>query len=221
MLDISHEPDLGYIFFPSEIPHYPGHPRLDVILTELPTERHFDPTRVQYQIVSRQNRAEHLSVHHPWTAGELYRVGVGRIFIRDRIDKTVEAFSFGGELRIFSDPPRTICVLTSPAPIFDLWQTPSLPMWLTAEVEILLAEQKVKGLQSTRDELDLHLGKVDPFLLYASCLKALHDKSWPLSEDEYGAGPHFVRNEIKRIEQAGNWPLLVPSLAELVSTSHK
>jgi hypothetical protein len=65
MLDISHEPDLGYIFFPSELPHHPGHPRLDIILTEVPTERHFDPLKVQFQIVSPPNQANHLTIHHP------------------------------------------------------------------------------------------------------------------------------------------------------------
>lgn len=216
MLDISHEPDLGYIFFPSEIPHHPGHPRLDVVLTELPTERHFDPTKVQFQIASSQNRLEHLTIHHPWTAGTKYRVCAGRIFITDRIAKRVEAFSFGGELQIFSDQNRTICALTSPAPIFDLCTAHNLPMWLTAEAEILLAQQKAQGLLHHDAEFDAHLSRVAPLLLYASCLQALQEKSWPAPDEVYGEGPHFVQAEIKRLQQAGEWPLLVPNLAQLL-----
>lgn len=216
MLDISHEPDLGYIFFPSELPHHPGHPRLDVILTKVPTERHFDPLKVQFQIVSSPNHVNHLTIHHPWTVGEKYRVAVGRIFIRDRIDKTVEAFSFGGELKIFSDQNRTICALTSPAPIFDLYTAHNLPMWLTAEAEILLAQQRALGLLHHDAEFDTHLSSLDPLLLYASCLQALQERSWPVPDEVYGEGPHFVEAEIKRLQKAGEWPLLVPNLAELL-----
>jgi hypothetical protein len=219
MLDISHEPDLGYIFFPSELPHHPGHPRLDIILTEVPTERHFDPLKVQFQIVSPPNQANHLTIHHPWTAGEKYRVGAGRIFILDRIGKKVEAFSFGGALQIFSNQQRTICAHTSPAPILDLHATHTLPMWLASEVEILLAEQKAHWSPNQHDPFEVQLGKIDPLLLYTSCLQTLHQKSWPLHEDEYGTGLHFVRNEIKRLQAAGQWPLLVLSMAQLLSVS--
>ncbi|MBK8903805.1 MAG: hypothetical protein IPM53_21670 [Anaerolineaceae bacterium] len=219
MLDISHKPDLGYFFYPSQIHHYPGHPQLDVILTEKPTERHFDPTKVQFQIVASQARAEHLTVRHPWTAGEKYRVSAGRIFIVDRIDKKVEAFSFGGELRISADQKRTLCSLTSPAPIFDLCTTHSLPMWLTAEVEILWAEQKAHWQSHTHDSFEVQLGKIDPMVLYVSCLQTLHNKNWPVHEDEYGVGPHFVRDEIKRLKEAGAWPPMIPSLPELLSKS--
>ena len=216
MLDVSHEPDLGFIFYPSEIPHYPGHPRLDVILTEHPTERHFDPTKVQYQIASPQNRIEHLTIHHPWTSGNKYRVCAGRIFIADRIGKRVEAFTFGGELQVFSDQQHTICALISSAPILDLCAAHNLPMWLTAEVEILLAEQKAHGSSHHDDEVDLHLASLDPLLLYASCLQALHDKSWPARDEASVEGPHFVQAEIQRLQQSGEWPLLVPALPQLL-----
>lgn len=217
MLDVSHEPDLGFIFYPSEISfHYPGHPRLDVILTEHPTERHFDPTKVQYQIASPQNRTEHLTIHHPWSSGNRYRVCAGRIFITDRIGKKVEAFTFGGELQVFSEPQRTICALISPAPILDLCAAHNLPMWLTAEVEILLAEQKAQGASHHDNEVDLHLASVDPLLLYASCLQALRDKNWLLHDEAHGEGPHFVQAEIKRLQQSGAWPLLVPAIEQLL-----
>lgn len=219
MIDISHEPDLGYIFYPSEIPHYPGYSRLDVILTELPTERHFDPTKVQFPIVSPQNRTERLIVHHPWSSGGKYRVCAGRIFIADRIDKKVEAFSFGGELQVFSDQQRTICALVSPAPILNLFATHNLPMWLASEAEILLAEQKVHWLRHRHDVFEAHLGNVDPLFLYISCLQALHEKKWHVHEDVYGAGPHFVQDEIKRLQATEHWPLLTPSLTQLLAAA--
>jgi len=220
MLDLSDKPDLGYIFYPSKIPHYPGHPRLDVILTELPTERHFDPTKVQFQIAVPPNSIERLTIHHPWTFSSRYRVCAGRIFITDRLAKKVEAFSFGGTLEILSDNERTVCALTSPAPIFDLCATHNLPMWLTSEVEILLAEQNARWQPHHHDEFDLHLSQIDPLLLYASCLQLLQAKHWPVHEETYGEGAHFVREEITRLKESGLWPPLVPPLSQLFSASH-
>ncbi|MEZ4591286.1 MAG: hypothetical protein R3D55_09090 [Chloroflexota bacterium] len=217
MLDLTHEPDLGYIFYPSEFSHYPGHPRLDVILTTEPTERHFDPSKVQFQVISAQNHLEHLTIHHPWTGGARFRVCAGRIFITDRINKKVEAFTFGGNLQILAESDHTVCALTSPAPIFDLTVTHNLPMWLTAEVEILLAQQKAHWQPHHHDLFDAHLAQIEPFVLYTSCLQALYDKKFPAGEEAYGEGTHFIQAEIKRLKNAGTWPLQLPSLTQLFS----
>lgn len=217
MLDLTHEPDLGYIFYPSEIPHYPGHPRLDVILTTSPTERHFDPVKIQFSAISSSNRLEHLTIHHPWPLRRDYRICAGRIFITDRINKKVEAFTFGGELQILSDKDHTVCALISPAPILDLCTTHNLPMWLTAEVEILLAQQKAHWQPHHPDSFDAHLAQLDPLLLYYSCLQALHDKKWPAAVGEYGEGHHFIKAEIKRLQANAAWPLQLPSFTELFS----
>ena len=214
MLDLTHEPDLGYIFYPHETPNHPGHPRLDVIIPAVPTYRHFDPQKAQFQIVSAANDVEHLTIHHPWTAGKRYRVCAGRIFITDRKAKRVEALSFGGNLQILSDAEHTACGLESAAPIFPLFTTHDLPMWIVAEVEILLAQQKAHWNPLHPHDFETHLVAVEPFLLYASCLQALQNKHAGTEESDH-QGQHFVQTEIKQLQDKGKWPVLLRTLDQL------
>ena len=177
MLDLSHEPDLGYIFYPYKTPEHPGHPRLDVIIPAAPTYRHFDPQKVEFHVASATGDIEHISIHHPWTMEKRYRVCACRIFLTDRKAKRVDAFSFGGDLQILSDEDHTVCALVSPAPIFPLFTTHDLPMWIVAEFEILLAQQEAHWDPQHPHDFERHLAAVDPFLLYASCLQALQNKA--------------------------------------------
>ena len=191
---------------------------MDVIIPAVPTYRHFDPQKVQFQIVSSTSDIEHISIHHPWTLGERYQVCAGRIFLIDRKAKRVEAFSFGGDLQILSDAEHTVCALESAAPIFSLFTTYDLPMWITAEVEALLARQKAHWDPQLPHDFETHLAAVDPFLLYASCLQALQDKAGHLqtgAEELAHQGRHFVQTEIERLQEKRVWPLLLPTLAQL------
>ena len=218
MLDLSHEPDLGYIFYPYKTPDHPGHPRLDVIIPAAPTYQHFDPQKAEFHVVSPPGDIELLSMHHPWTMGKRYRVCAGRIFLTDRKTKRVEAFTFGGDLQILSDEDHTVCALVSPAPIFPLFTTHDLPMWIVAEVEILLAQQKAHWDPQHPHSFETHLAAVDPFILYASCLQALQNKAGHIHsgvQELDRQGLHFVQTEIKRLQDKGEWPLLLPTLDEL------
>ena len=218
MLDLTHEPDLGFIFSPHDMAHHPGHPRLDIIIPAEPTFRHFDPQKVEFQIVSAAGDIGHLCIHHPWSMGRRYQVCAGLIFVRDRIAKVVEAFSFGGDLQIFSDEEHTVCALVSPAPIFPLFTTLDLPMWLVAEFEILLAEQKAHCDPRHPHDFDAQLAGAKPFLLYASCLQALQRKMQQVhsgAEELDRQGRRFVLEEIARFQAEGAWPLKLPTLDEL------
>jgi len=218
MLGLSHEPDLGYLFHSHETLDHPGHPRLDVIIPATPTYEHFDPQKAQFYIVSPEGDIEHLSIHHPWTMEKRYRVCAGRIVLTDRKAKRVEAFSFGGDLQILSDEDHTVCALVSAVPIFPLFTTHDLSMWIVAEFEILLAQQKAHLDPQHPHDFQTHLAAVDPFLLYASCLQALQDKAnhihtGAVEFDRQGA--QFVQTEVKRLQEKGEWPLLVPALDDL------
>ncbi len=218
-LDLSHEPDLGYAFYPYEtMPDHPGHPRMDVIIPKTPTYRHFDPQKVQFQIVSHAGDIGRISICYPWTMAKRYRVCAGRIILCDRKSKQVEAFSFGGDLQILSDAVHTVCALQSSAPIFPLYTPHDLPMWISAESEILLARQKAHWDPLHPHEFEAHLAALDPLLLYASCLQALHDRvchAYSDAEELEHQGTHFVQTEIQRLKKDGAWPLLLPTLDQL------
>lgn len=221
MLDLSHEPDLGYVFYPPETADHPGHPRLDVILQERPTYRHFDPQKVQYHVVTPQGYTEQIHLYHPWRLARRYRVCAGRIIISDRRGKQVEAFAFGGQLQILSDAQHTVGGLTSPAPIFPLFTSHDLSMWVTAEAEIILARQKAHWDPNHPHAFEAHLAAADPFLLYASCLQAIQERCASLAYSSQGElahqGVHFIHEEIARLKQEGSWPAPLPSPEQLFS----
>ena len=218
-LDFEHEPDLGYIFYPPDNPEHPGHPRLDVIIPEQPTYRHFDPQKVHFHVAHKTLGIVQLTVHHPWTLNKTYRVCGGRVTIVDRDDKRVEAFSLGGDLEIKTDAERTICTLVSPAPIFPLFTTHDLSMWITDEIEILLAQRRAQWDPQHPHSFEMHLATVDPLTLYASCLQALHEKFAGITLTpgslEY-RGQHFVDAEIERLQKSNKWPTMPQPLEELL-----
>lgn len=218
MLNHSQEPNLGYIFYPYEGTDHPGHPQLDIIIQAVPTFKHYDPEKVNFRIVSAENAIQDISIRHPWTYENRFRVCAGLIILSDRNGKRVEAFSFGGELEIRKEAENTNCSLKSPAPIFALFEPNNLSAWFVDEIEILLAKQKAHWNPQHPHDFETHLATVEPFRLYASCLQALMTlvagKHFAPEGVEF-EGQHFVQNEIKRFRDKSEWPVLVPTLDQL------
>jgi len=212
------ERELGYIFSPKRYPHAPGYPRLGVLLRQSPSLKHFDPETVQFTIARRKEHLGILDLFHPWPYGVDYQVCSGPIILVDRYGKTVEAFSFGGKLRISSGVYITVCLLESPAPILDI--TPSDPTLLSfvEEIQIILAARRADWLPKT-EEYERRLIAVDPMTLYMACLQALKNKleQFPHKEvDEILPLTHFIHEEIEALHESRLWPLWLPSLEELV-----
>jgi hypothetical protein len=210
--------NFGYDFHPPQADRFPVHPQLDVILRDVPTQRHFDPEQAHFEI-SQSGRAEALTVTHPWAGLRQFRVCAGRIYIDDRKHKRVEAFSFGGILEITTKQDLTICRLASPAPIFDLLDWDSLSTTIATEAVVLLAERRADWDPKHPHTFEQHLATADPLELYACCLVALHEKFAPHLEHHdhlYHQLVHFVANEIKFLQQTGQWPAVVPTLAEIL-----
>jgi hypothetical protein len=197
---------------------FPGHPQLDITLWEVPTQRHFDPEQVHFEITG-SGRPEKLTITHPWTGPRQFRVCAGRIYIDDRKHKRVEAFSFGGNLEITSKPELTICRLSSTAPIFDMVELDSLSTTIATEAEVLLAERRADWDPKHPHTFEQHLATAVPLELYACCLTALHGKFAPHLEHHdklYHQLVHFAASEIKYLQESGQWPAVVPPLAEIL-----
>ncbi len=171
---VQHE--LGYFFHPTRVPKAIGHPQLDIVLRPAPTGRHFDPEKVHFEVACVNGGVESLTVHHPWRwPTHHYCVSAGRVIWRDRLDKTVEAFTFGGSLQIEPCESYTACVLTSPAPILRLVSDADIPTMLALEVEVLLAERRAAWVDDPAS-IEERVAAADPLVLYYSCLKALKGK---------------------------------------------
>lgn len=210
--------DLGYTFYPPRYSRAPGHPRLDVVIREMPTELHFDPERVELPVVARDGSLEILTVVHPWTGVKTQRASAGRILIMDRLGKAARAFSFGGDIDIHSIDQQTICVIQSVAPILSLTIERSIEVILADEVEILLAQRRA-AWANQEDQYEQKLAAVDPVTLYHACLNSLRArfKSLPASGD--GATQkfiHFILVESRAMEEVQHLPAQADTLEELI-----
>ena len=167
-------PKIGYLY------HYPSldHPsdkfRLDIYLSSLPTEKHFDVLHVITNVESQYGGIERLKVTHPWEFQNSYNVCAGKVILEDRKDKKDEAFCFGGQLTIKSHQSLTECVLVSPAPIIEINETNPMQVLFIMEVEMLLAEYRTEYLDE--NDFEMHLCAADPLDLYTACLTNLIDK---------------------------------------------
>jgi hypothetical protein len=184
MTDFDPDLDLAYQFAPSQRPHDPGHPRLVIHLRATPTGHHFDPEQALIPVFAYGGSSDLLKITHPWTGQDALRVFPGRVILRDRIGKTAEAFTFGGEVQVSSDESRTTCDITSSAPILNITGDRSLAEIMAEEVEILLAGQYAAWAHDP-DHLDRKLATLRPRDFYAACLASLKEKlkSYPLAEN--------------------------------------
>jgi hypothetical protein len=212
------EKEYGYFFHSREWSGSPGYPRLDVFLRSIPTQKHFDPMKMTLNVASEHKDIEFLKVHHPWSWREQYRVCAGRVILQDRKGKKVEAFTFGGDLRIEPGEELTIGVLTSPAPILELISTSSIPSLLAEETEILFAERRAEW-EPDHTTFIKKLIKVDPLTLYFVLLEILREKfehSQFRGNEAIQHFDHFIHNEISVLQELHKWPEQLPTVAELL-----
>ncbi len=210
----------GYDFAPACPADHPCHRTLTVVLRPAPTERHYDPERAEWPVVSRDGDLETLTLYHPWPESGAYRVAAGRVILADRKGKVVEAFSFGGALRVEAVAEHVIARLESPAPILPLLTPGSAAVLLANQVEILLAQRRAAWDSRGKPQLfEGRLAAADPHLLYVACLAHLHAElrgtHAPFADPEQKLS-HLVRTAAREIKDAGHWPASASVLEELL-----
>jgi hypothetical protein len=212
--------DLGYVFSPPCHPNQLYHRQLDMTLHDTPTLRHYDPEIVEFRVAPDPQGNSVIKVRHPWESKKKHRVLVSRVIMKDRDDKVVEAFTFGGGLQIISHNEYTHCILKSPAPIISVDTLSQMETILIGEVEILLAERReVWDEEHPKDDFEKRLADTDPFMLYLASIKAIQEKfnRFPNPLPEYlFSFTHFLQIESSRLHKEGLWPLNVPTIPQLL-----
>ncbi len=202
----------------SRIAVSPPRYRLAVALRPAPTCQHYDPEELHVPVASDKSTVDTLSVHHPFARPGEYRVVPGRIRLRDRKDKAVSFFSFGGELNIQTSATRTYCTLVSPAPIIGLHASGSFTETLAFEVETLLARQRAAACRH-RGAFEERLVRVDPLMLYIACLMELDRRAecLPCETDEslHSFYSH-VHAALRELQDMPEYPTFVPELGDLL-----
>jgi len=212
--------DLGYVFSPPCHQDNPCHRQLDIAIHTRPTFHHYDPESAQFPGISEFWGFEVLKVRHPWQRGKKYQVIPGVVILKDRVDKTMEAFTFGGDLSIETQNDCTMCSLKSSALILRLDIRPSVSALLADEIEIILAERREAwDEEHPRTDFEEHLAEIDPFTLYMSCLDTLQAKfsQFPHPDPENILKfKYFLRTEIQALHEKRCWPIYLPSIEKLL-----
>jgi hypothetical protein len=218
-----HEEDLGFEFLERMSEDSPGYSRLDIVIREHPSEAHFDPERVELGVVSEFGGVENRSIAHPWPWHEQTRATPGFVTLRDRKDKYIETFTFGGTLTIQPYPEITRCSLTSEAPILNLNQIPgfhnlTIPYMLAMQAQILLARRRAAWLIEPM-AFQTRLAAVEPLEFYGSCIRALIVKygHFPTSTDVDAQGLlNFLNEERERIHSRLRGVEKLPKIEEIL-----
>jgi len=200
--------------------HSPMMYELWFMLREKPTDLHYDPQSARLWLTSGQNGLERRMLRHPWRGPDKVQAGPGHIQLRDRLGSSVDAFTFGGSLKIVSSPGSTRCSLQSPAPIFDLHSSTrySGAKLFCERVEGLLARRKAEWI-SEPSVFSRKLAETSPLELYLSCLRELLDSgdrpvlSSSFEEHSYHK---LLHSEVNQLTTCGIWPEQVPEIASLV-----
>jgi hypothetical protein len=174
-MDTYAELDLGYWFEPFDDPDTLGYRALDVHIYRIPTCRHFDPDRTSFPTVNAGGALTNATITHPWSGRDRLPTAVGDIIIRDRRQKRVEAFTFGGEVTLHVFPDRTYCRFTSPAPFFARSAGAGRGdpgSVIVEEIEALLARRRA-AWRGDDAGFSRRLAAIEPTVLYAATLKSL------------------------------------------------
>lgn len=200
---INNLPEIGYLF------HYPtfdqptGHFQLDVYVSSIPTEKHFDVQFATFSVKTSNDCIRSLTVTQPWNFEKNAEVCAGPIVLEDRKGKKVEAFSFGGRLNIESKELQTVCTLVSDAPILDISIASPMNKLFIEEVEIILAKSRADYPEHL--EFEKKLCAADPFILYMACLNELipHIADLSQKQEPYNHLENYLHTQIHRFESAG------------------
>lgn len=211
-------PKIGYLY------HYPklGHPtdtfRLDIFISSIPTEQHFDVLRAHLFVKTQRGEIERLSITHPWTYEKAARVCAGLVIMEDRKGKKEEAFTFGGQLKIDVKESQTVCVLVSSAPILEISGATPMHSLFIDEVEILLAERRAAF--ENYHEYETRLCSADPLSLYLACLEELIRKfeQFPHKDEKYLQFLVSLHSQEHRLDAAGLYKGPVATLGEIFET---
>ncbi len=196
-------PKIGYLYHYPQINHPTDIFRLDIFISSIPTEQHFDVMRARFYVKLLNGETEHLTIFHPWHNEKTAQVLAGVIIMEDRKGKKEEAFTFGGQLKIESQGLQTVCILVSPAPIYEISGATSLNRLFIDELEILFAEHRAAN--PNHNEYETQLVKTDPFELYLACLKELIRKfeEFPHKDDIHFKLLWFLYSQKYRLDAAG------------------
>lgn len=207
----------GYYLLPKSHSESPGYTGLLVAIRETPTGEHFDPESIHLRIIEDNKGADWDTFRLKLLFQKSKHIGLGQVSLRDRIDKRVKFFTFGGFLEATSIPGETVYSLRSPAPILDLNESPeSVAEQLAFETEAMIAEQKARWGSNERG-FSQRLAQISPLELYLAVLHAIlqrYELSLALHRSFHQLYAALLEEKKWLVEMA-QWPAMLHDLNQL------
>lgn len=209
-------PKIGYLYHYPRLDNPTDKFRLDIFISSIPTEKHFDVLRAHFFVKTQEGAVKRLTITHPWTYEEVARVCAGVIILEDRNKKEEEAFTFGGQVKIKAEEMQTVCRMVSTAPILEISRAIPLHRMLIEEMEILFAERQAE--YASHHEYEAKLGNADPLDLCLACLEKLRKKfeQFPQMDYENLQFLRYLHTEEHRLETAGLFRKPRPELEDIL-----
>jgi hypothetical protein len=210
-------PKIGYVYHYPRIDEPTEKFRLDIFISSIPTEKHFDVLRCQVFVKTRRDAMERLIISHPWVYEKEEYVCPGILIMEDRKGKKEEAFTFGGKLRIIEQEMQTICILTSSGPILEISSARPLHALFIEEIEIVLAKRQARI--SNHFDYEALLCNAEPLELYQACIKELigefENMPYKNKDEEYSELLMYLHTQKQILSAAGLINSTAPSLDEI------
>jgi hypothetical protein len=196
----------GYYLLPKSHDDSPGHSGLLVAIRKQPTGQHFDPQAMRLRLRDERGIARWRISDRVMPLQESAHVCPGHVILRDRHDKSVEFFTFGGSLEVTSGPGEFVYVLRSPAPILELTAHETIADLLADETESLMAEVEARWGQN-EEGFNRRLAEADPIRFYAAVMQTilLHYERAQALEKAYHAFHEELLREKAWLVAQGLW----------------
>jgi len=213
---------IGYDFGSSKYSPALGYSWLKVVISGNPTQRFFDVKLLSVPTFDGQFLRHTQVTRHELAPDETFHVCLGELRLETYQGETIQAFSFGGNLRAAVEMDDLYCEYTSDAPIFMMEAEPdSVSGVIADEVLDLLAEYESK-LAGHDDELYSRLSKFEPYSLFLSCLVSMQKRadSVPLAvrRERYHKVSASIKRAIQIVCDADGWDAHAPNLEDLLSS---
>lgn len=209
----------GYYLLPKSHRDSPGYTGLLIAIRQQPTGEHFDPQRLRLRLQDADGVVRWRTLDWLTPLEASAHACPGRLILRDRFDKSVEFFTFGGTLEVTSGPGEMVYSLRSPAPILELTDhLETVPNQLAAETESLMDEVAVRwGLDE--DGFEQRLAEVAPLRFYLASVQSilLHYERARALEQVYRELYETLRREREWLIEEGLWPANPPMPEDLLA----
>lgn len=209
----------GYHLMPASHGACPGYSGLVVAIRKEPTGEHFDPESICLHVCREGGHTVCTTLNWSTPLKKNRHVCPGALTLRDRYDKRVDFFTFGGSIEVVTQPGEFIYIIRSSAPILKLTERDETNCdHMAEEAKGLLAKVAERWAEQQGSGFEERMAQVDPLALYVAVLNNILTRygRTPALQELYRDFYEALQEEKEWLIQQGGWPDETPPVDELV-----